>query len=167
MNDILTADERAVMILYKRMMRDDAFYHSLLETEKSGKKLSAFEEYKLKMQKLAEERALAENEDDDDEDYNYGDEEDDEDLLFSDLERLKKMDVGRLMKYLTKKREVKKDEEELANNPNEGKDGNDNLTKSQVVVNQQSMKAENRPSSAKKEVSEKGKVVVDDVLKQP
>lgn len=168
MNDILTADERAVMILYKRMMRDDAFYHSLLETEKSGKKLSAFEEYKLKMQKLAEERALAENEDDGDDEYNYGDEEDDEDLLFSDLERLKKMDVGRLMKYLTKKRESKKDEEGLANNPNEAKEGSDNLTTQlQVTVNQPSMKVENRPSSAKKEVfSEKAKGGVDDTLKQ-
>jgi hypothetical protein len=105
MNEIITPEERAIMILYKRMMRDDAFYQSLLE-DGNKKKPSAYDEYRAKMQQLKDE----DEDSDDDDDYNYGDEEEDEDLLFSDLERLKKMDVGRLMKYLTKKKVIKQEQ---------------------------------------------------------
>jgi hypothetical protein len=104
MNEIVTPEERAIMILYKRMMRDDAFYQSLLDKDDNKGKLSAYEEYRLKMLKLQEKD---DEDDDSDEDYNYGDEEEDEELLMADIERLKKMDVGRLMKYLTRRKVVK------------------------------------------------------------
>jgi hypothetical protein len=104
MNEIVTPEERAIMILYKRMMRDDAFFQSLLEKDDNKGKLSAYEEYRLKMLKLQEKY---DEDEDSDEDYNYGDEEEDEELLMADIERLKKMDVGRLMKYLTRRKVVK------------------------------------------------------------
>eukprot|EP01037_Dinobryon_pediforme_P038824 gene38824-47065_t len=95
-SDIISAEERAYISIFLRMLRDKTFLQTASDYSK-------YEEMKEAKRKLRQQKIEDEWSDDDDEE----DEEDiDEDLLFSDLDKMRNMDVGRLMRYLTRKREL-------------------------------------------------------------
>lgn len=95
-SDIISAEERAYISIFLRMLRDKTFLQTAADYSK-------YEEMKEAKRKLRQQQIEDEWSDDEEEE----DEEDiDEDLLFSDLEKMRNMDVGRLMRYLTRKREL-------------------------------------------------------------
>lgn len=97
-SDLLSAEERAIISIYLRVQRDS----ELLAT---ADEMNEYEEAKKRL--LAKNKQLQDDSDEDDEEEEEAVDEGDEDLLFADLERLRNMDVGRLMRYLTRRREEK------------------------------------------------------------
>lgn len=105
-SDVLTVDERCAMILWNRSLKDKEFFDKIFSDTNKPRK-SLYDEYLQKMYERDEARKRNNNNlgfDSDEEEEDDEEEIEDEDAFFSDIERLKNMDVGRLMKYLTKKR---------------------------------------------------------------
>jgi hypothetical protein len=103
LNDIITVDERAFIAVYQKCMKDQ----SLFEEDDNGS--SSYEDYRKKMEeKLSQKQkpvaAVVESDDDyDDDDDEFANVDINDDAIFSDIEKLKRMDVGKLMRYLTRR----------------------------------------------------------------
>lgn len=95
MSDILSAEERAYIAVYLRMLRDKTF----LQTANDYNKYEEMKEAKRRLRLQQQVDEWSDDEEDEEEEI-------DEDLFFSDLEKMRNMDVGRLMRYLTKRREM-------------------------------------------------------------
>lgn len=95
-SDILSAEERSYITCWLRMQRDKNFI-------KTATDLNKYEEMKAKKRAKKKEDEFNEWSDDDEDE---AEDDMDEDALMADLDKLRNMDVGRLMRYLTRKREA-------------------------------------------------------------
>lgn len=142
MSDVMSAEEKAYISVYLRMLRDKNFLQTATDYSKYEEMMEA--KRRLRLQKQLDEWS---DDDEDDEE-----EEIDEDVLFSDLEKMRNMDVGRLMRYLTRKREI--EQQKLA------------ISKSQAAAQLEETKQDGAivPAPTNNALSESAMVIVNEVL---
>jgi len=97
-NDLLSIEERAFITVFQLCQQNQ----TLLDDDGSDVPRNRYDEFRKQMnfRKGDKQEHLSDNDSDEDEDdeFDFGD-----DDIFSDIEKLKRMDVGKLMKYLTKR----------------------------------------------------------------
>lgn len=134
LNDILTVDERAFIAVHQNCMKD----HSLFEEEDKGS--SSYDDYRKKMESKSAQKqqpvpTIVDSDDDFDEDEDeFANVDINDDAIFSDIETLKRMDVGKIMRYLTKRTHDQIAQSLVPNAQSPPDDGTTSIVQAEIVT---------------------------------